>query len=133
MKMFFENQRWIFILTIMLCFSVLQSNAKTNDHITIKIITDKNTPSQDHTLVWEKGLSVLEALQHIAEVSTHPMGDYVFVTSINDVVGVPNKKVWYYTVNGKSPGKLAINRQCKKGDVICWIYKKDVCSGKKCN
>uniref|UniRef100_UPI00321674DD DUF4430 domain-containing protein n=1 Tax=uncultured Draconibacterium sp. TaxID=1573823 RepID=UPI00321674DD len=80
---------------------------------------------------WGKGLSALEALQFVAEVDTHPVGEYVFVSAINGVEGIPNKSVWYYTINGKPAKKIAINQPLKKGDVVTWIYKQDVCSAKK--
>lgn len=75
-------------------------------------------------------LTALEALQYAAEVHTHPKGDYVFVSSVDGVKGERGKKVWYYEINGESPGKLAIKNELSKGDEVRWIYKKDVCSQK---
>jgi hypothetical protein len=75
-----------------------------------------------------KDLTVLEAIQHIAVVETHPVDKYVFVTSINGVKGERGITAWYYEVNGKPTGTLAINKMLKNGDRVAWLYKKDVCS-----
>ena len=79
---------------------------------------------------WEDGLTALEALQHVATVETHPVGQYVFVATIDSVKGVCGYKVWYYTINGEPAKKLAINKIVSPADTISWIYKTDVCSGK---
>lgn len=89
-------------------------------HLPLKIETD-----------WRKGLTALEALQFVAEVETHPVAGYVFVTAINGTEGIPNKSVWYYTVNGVPAEKIAIDQPLKSGDVLTWIYKQDVCTSKK--
>ena len=77
---------------------------------------------------WEKGMTALEALTHAAKVSTHPVGNYVFVVSIDGVEGKRGVMAWYYTINGEHTGELAITKEVKKGDTITWIYTKDVCS-----
>ncbi len=82
------------------------------------------------TLEWESNLTALETLQKVAEVKTHPVGDYVFVTEIDQVESERGKMAWYYTINGKSPKRLAIHQQVKAGDTIRWRYVKDVCSEK---
>ena len=120
-------------LLVLSCAGVNQLAAKDNGKITVEIDYGKNAPRETHSVSCEKNLSALDALMHAADVSTHAVGNYVFVSSINQLEGVPTKQVWYYKINGKSPGKLAINQKVKKGDVITWIYKQDVCSGKKCN
>jgi hypothetical protein len=78
-----------------------------------------------------KGRTALEVLQLAAEVKTHPVGQYVFVISIDGVEGKRGEMAWYYTVDGKSADKLAYSNIV--GDNvghIRWVYKKDVCSRK---
>lgn len=96
------------------------------------IINDGLNTSISQLLIHQKrDYSVLELLQKVAIVETHPVGDYVFVSSINDVHGERGKTAWYYKINGKSPKVLAINnKDISSGDTINWIFKEDVCSGK---
>lgn len=78
-----------------------------------------------------KGKTVLELLQTIADVKTHPVDQYVFVTSIDGVEGKRGEMAWYYTVDDESPGKLAYSKVIDGTErVIKWAYKKDVCSWK---
>jgi hypothetical protein len=72
--------------------------------------------------------TVLEALQTVATVETHPVGKYVFVTAIDGVKGKRGETAWYYTVDGKSPGRLAYAKPLEGARHIRWIYKQDVCS-----
>ena len=43
-----------------------------------------------------KGKTVLEVLQTVTAVETHPVGYYVIVTSINEVEGKQWQMAWYY-------------------------------------
>jgi hypothetical protein len=74
-----------------------------------------------------KTITALEALQKAADVKTHPVGSYVFVTSIDEVTAERGKMAWYYKVNGKKP-KLAIEQPVKPGDTVSWRFVEDVCS-----
>ncbi|SFE56373.1 DUF4430 domain-containing protein [Sunxiuqinia elliptica] len=103
-----------------------------NKAVTVEINFGDDAPLKSANVSWESDLTALEALMHVVEVSTHAVGEYVFVSKIDQVKGVPTKYVWYYKINGQSPKKLAINQKLKKGDVVTWIYKQDVCSDKKC-
>ncbi|HNX56563.1 MAG TPA: DUF4430 domain-containing protein [Prolixibacteraceae bacterium] len=76
-----------------------------------------------------KTITALEALQKAADVKTHPVGSYVFVTSIDEVAAERGKMAWYYKVNGKKP-KLAIEQPVKPGDTVSWRFVEDVCSKK---
>lgn len=88
-------------------------------------------PSRTVEVSWLKGRTVLEVLQTVAEVKTHPVGQYVFVVSIDGVEGKRGQMAWYYTVNGKSADKLAyLNVIDDNASHVKWMYKKDVCSGK---
>lgn len=108
---------------------IMEKQETENSLITIEI--DYGAGSQRTiSTEWENGLTALEALQHVATVKTHPVGQYVFVTVIDSVEGVRGYKAWYYTINGKPTNKIAINRIVRPADTISWIYKTDVCSGK---
>ena len=74
-----------------------------------------------------KTITALEALQKAADVKTHPVESYVFVTSIDEVTAERGKMAWYYKVNGKKP-KLAIEQPVKPGDTVSWRFVEDVCS-----
>ncbi|MGV8058806.1 MAG: DUF4430 domain-containing protein [Smithellaceae bacterium] len=77
-----------------------------------------------------KGKTVLEVLQTVATVETHPVGQYVFVTSIDGVAGKRGEMAWYYTIDDKSPRELAYSKVLHDGQRVKWTYKKDVCSRK---
>jgi hypothetical protein len=70
----------------------------------------------------------LEALQKAADVRTHPVGSYVFVTEIDNVAAERGKMAWYYKINQKKPEKLAIEQIVNPGDTISWRFVEDVCS-----
>ena len=87
-------------------------------------------PNATYEVLWEENMTALTALQSCAEVTTHPVGDYIFVSAINDVEASIGVKAWYYRINGKSANVLAFRYFVKPGEQITWIYKKDECSGK---
>ncbi|MCY1720116.1 DUF4430 domain-containing protein [Prolixibacteraceae bacterium Z1-6] len=126
------NSKSVLLFVFLLAFVAFNAEAKEPQKVTVEIKYDENNSSLLKIETdWREGLSALEALQFVAKVNTHPVGSYVFVSAINNVEGVPNKSVWYYTVNGEPAKKIAINQPLKKGDVVTWIYKQDVCSAKK--
>ncbi len=127
------KKRYVFCFYLLLaCFLELSAFVGNRDKVIVEIEFGNNilTDLKIETN-WKKGLSALEALQFVAEVETHPVGEFVFVTEINGVEGVPNKSVWYYKINGVPAKQIAINQPVKKGDIITWIYKQDVCSPAK--
>lgn len=87
-------------------------------------------PSRTIEIPAAEGKTVLEVLQTVATVETHPVGQYVFVTSIDGVSGKRGEMAWYYTVNDKSPGELAYTKAIDGTQRMKWTYKKDVCSEK---
>ena len=108
------------------------SYAKENSkNIVVEIDYGNVLPTRTVKTPWVKGKTVLEALQAVAEVKTHPVGQYVFVVSIDGVEGKRGEMAWYYTVDGKSADKLAFSNDL---DInvrhVKWVYKKDACSGK---
>lgn len=123
----------IFCLYLLLvCFLGLSAFAGNGEKVTVEIdFGSTSHPKLKIETNWKEGLSALEALQFVAEVKTHPLGQYVFVDAIDGVKGEPNKSVWYYKINGEPAKKIAINQPLESGDKITWIYKQDVCSIKK--
>lgn len=128
-----------FIAVFILCiFSVIalaneqpsNTNA-TGKNITVEIDYGNIRPSRTVIVPRTKDRTILEVLQTIAEVKTHPADQYVFVVSIDGIEGKRGEMAWYYTVNDKSPDKLAYsNILNNKINHIKWTYKKDVCSKK---
>ena len=96
--------------------------------ITVSIDYGSARSGRDTLITSDRQLTALEALQYAAKVETHPVGHYVFITSIDGVEGQRGVMGWYYEVNGQPSKTLAINNTLKNGDILCWIYKKDVCS-----
>jgi len=116
----------IIIFTFSDCnFSIEKSKSK---NVIIEIDFNKAKTSKAESISWKEGLTALEALQFASNVKTHPVGEYVFVSAIDNVHGIRGEKAWYYKINGESPVKLAINNIINPGDTITWIYKEDVCS-----
>ncbi|NOU16962.1 MAG: DUF4430 domain-containing protein [Bacteroidales bacterium] len=113
---------------IMLIFSTC--NSKKTDNVNAPVTIEINYGEKMRTVntPCEVGLTCLEALQHVAIVETHPVNEYVFVTTIDSLKGVPGIKGWYYKVNRKPSNKLSINQVVYPGDTITWVYKDDVCS-----
>jgi hypothetical protein len=101
--------------------------ATKGKYVTVAINYGDQKAAETVQVVCEGKMTAMEALQHAADVKTHPVNEYVFVTSINGVAGVRGEMAWYYTVNGNKP-KLAIRQLVKAGDTISWRYVKDVCS-----
>ncbi len=119
---------FLIILSSALTLGNEPKNADKSETVKVIISGQTNMPQQEITVVWRDGLTALTALQHATTVSTHPVGNYVFVNTINDIKSERGVTAWYYTVNDRSTGTLAINFPVKPGDVINWIFKEDVCS-----
>lgn len=110
---------------ILLCLNSIASNRKE-----VRVMVDFNGANYniEKQIPFDNGLSALEALMYVAKIQTHPIDSYVFVDEINNIVNIKGKNAWYFTVNGKPSKTLAINCNLEAGDVVKWIYKKDVCS-----
>ncbi|UCD15062.1 MAG: DUF4430 domain-containing protein [Candidatus Omnitrophota bacterium] len=122
-----------FITAIILCVSssaMLKSWAanQTSKNITMEINYGDVQPSRTVEIPWIEGRTVLEMLQTVAEVETHPVGEYVMVTSIDGIKGKRGEMAWYYKVNGKSADKIAYSKIANGSEHIQWVYKEDVCS-----
>ncbi len=79
---------------------------------------------------YKQGLTALEALQAVAIVKTHKIGEFTLVTSIDDIESKKGDTAWYYDINGKHATSVANKCILNKGDHICWKYSKDVCTPK---
>lgn len=124
------DSKFVTLLLLLVAFTVKFGIAADSKTVTVEIKFKDAIPPLKIETSWKEGLSALEALQFVAEVRTHPVGKYVFVSAINGIEGVPNKSVWYYEINGKPATKIAIDQPLKSGDIITWIHKQDVCSAK---
>lgn len=113
-------------LTLFLLMS-LSSFAGKAKFVTVEINYGEQKETETIQVECPESMTALEALQHAANVQTHPVANFVFVVGINGLEGVRGQMAWYYTVNGEKP-KLAINQTVKAGDTISWRYVKDVCS-----
>jgi hypothetical protein len=101
--------------------------AKSNK-ITVQVNFNDEAINIEQTVDFKDNITALEALQYVAKVQTHPVDNYVFVDAINKIYNIKGKNAWYFSVNDKPAKTLAINCNLAKGDVVKWIYKKDVCS-----
>ncbi len=123
------------IVYFVLVLSIFSCSVKTKEtpactEFSVKLIVDYGNSKKElrKDITSQRQLTALEALQHASVVETHPVGNYVFVSSIDSVKSIKDVKGWYYKVNGEFPGTLAINNKINNGDTICWVYKEDVCS-----
>jgi len=89
-----------------------------------------NLPLREAETVISGDMTVLAALQAVADVKTHCIGKYVFVVSIDGVEGARGRTAWYYTLDGKDPGELAYSKVVGSTSRVRWSYREDVCSGK---
>ena len=117
------------LLSGLLLFLIISTSAMAGKSrfVTVEINYGEQKKTETIQVECQDKMTALEALQYVADVKTHPVSRYVFVTGINGVDGVRGDMAWYYTVNGEKP-KLAISQPVKAGDVISWRYVKDVCS-----
>lgn len=113
----------ISLLTTSLLVLTLQAQEK----VTVTINYGEEKLSQAFQVNWQEGMTAMLAVQSCANVTTHPVKDYIFVSTINGISTVAGKKAWYYTVNNESTHKLAFRYPVNPGDTVEWIYKKDVC------
>ncbi|MBC8550452.1 MAG: DUF4430 domain-containing protein [Candidatus Brocadiales bacterium] len=114
-----------FVFLIVLCVEVY-----AGESVNVGIDYGDARESRGTEAQWQEGVTALEALQSVAEVETHQVGEYVFVTSIDGIKGKRGDKAWYYEINGKHADKLAFARVLNRNENTRWIYKKDVCSPK---
>ncbi len=131
-----------FVVVVALCISsvtILESWVgnrtsyanENNKSIVVEIDYWNVCPSRTVEVPWVKDRTVLEALQTVATVETHPVGQYVIVTSIDGVEGKRGEMAWYYTVDGESADKIAYSNVLNNDmEHIKWVYKQDVCSKK---
>ena len=120
-KIFFSG-----IAIFLLCLNSFSSN---NEEVTVIVEFNGASHNIEKQVIFEDGLSALDALMYVTKLQTHPVNDkYVFVDVINNIANAKGKNAWYFMVNGKPSQTLAINCNLAKGDVVKWIYKKDVCS-----
>lgn len=112
------------------------SSGVGKDEVNVKKITveiDYGSPVRPVRVVevpLVKGETVLELLEHVAAVETHPAGQYVFVTSIDGVEGKRGETAWYYKIDGQSSKELAYSKTLNEEKNIKWTYQKDHCSWK---
>lgn len=130
------------IAVVVLCISsaaILESWADSqssyaNDdskNIVVEIDYGNIRPSRTVEVPWVKDRTILEVLQAVATVETHPVGQYVFVISIDGVEGKRGEMAWYYAMDGKLADKLAYSNALDNNvEHIKWIYKEDTCSKK---
>ncbi|HNZ32008.1 MAG TPA: DUF4430 domain-containing protein [Smithellaceae bacterium] len=123
----------VFYVLSIFAFTVQAENQKASvsdkgKKITIEIDYGGVLPSKTVEVPLVKGKTILEELQTIATVETHPVGQYVFVTSIDGVAGQRGEMAWYYTIDGMPPGELAYSKGVENVQCVKWIYKKDECS-----
>lgn len=100
----------------------------TEKSVIVELNFGETRETKQIKVAWSEGFTALEALMHAADVSTHPIGNYVFVTSIDGVKGERGVMARYYKINGESTQKLAIWQPIQPNDTITWLYVKDVCS-----
>lgn len=120
----------LFISSLAISGSWADNRPSGSKKIVVEIDYGDLRPSRTAEAPWIEGRTVLEVLQTVAIVETHPVGQYVMVTSIDGVKGKRGEMAWYYMVDGKSAEKIAYSKIANDAEHIKWVYKKDVCSWK---
>ena len=116
------------VLVLLLVYSGPARGNSNQKIVTVELNYGADKMPKKAEVPWREGLTALEALMHAAAVSTHPVGRYVFVASIDGIAGERGVMAWYYKVNGESTGKLAVWQPVYPSDTVTWLYLKDVCS-----
>jgi hypothetical protein len=76
---------------------------------------------------YKAGESALAVLSRVAKVKTKKVGDFVFIVSIDGVVGKPQKMGWFYTVDDKGADKTASSYILTNEKSMRWEYHADNC------
>ena len=116
------------IILVLFSLVIFVPSIFSQQKVTVTLDYGKEKKAETYQVNWYEGMTVLTALQKCATISTYPVKDYIFVTTINKVANIRGQKAWYYKVNNEHTGKLAYLLTVKPNDTIQWIYKKDVCS-----
>jgi hypothetical protein len=99
--------------------------------ISIEIDYGIHRPGRTIEVNIPKDRTVLQLLQTIADVKTHPVENFVFVTAIDGIEGKRGEMAWYYEIDDQPAKELAFtNKLSNIEKKIKWIYKTDVCSRK---
>jgi hypothetical protein len=106
------------ILTLTFLSDCMTNKTDSEISVTVQINYGMQKTMRDTLIKVDAGITVLEALQHVSNVETHPKGKHVFVTSVDSVKGLRGVMGWYYEVNHKPTKKLAINQPLQNGDVL---------------
>lgn len=122
----------VVFLGALLTASFVWADRGTGNSSKIQVEIDYGSlrPSRAVEATWKEGRTALAVLQSVATVETHPVGSYVFVTSIDGVSAKRGETAWYYTLNDKPTGELAYTKVPAAGERVKWVHKKDVCSWK---
>lgn len=115
---------------IVIFFAFLSTALCADKHVTIEIDYEGLHQNQKAEVTWKQGITALEILQSVAKVKTQQKDEHYMVTSIDNVEGQIDGKVWYYDINGKRATSFANKCILKEGDHMKWEYTKDVCSPK---
>lgn len=99
--------------------------ASENVLVTIDYADKKPTKSVE--VDFKAGMTALELLQSVAEVSTKNVGKYTFITSIDGVKSKPKKMGWFYKVDGKDANKVASAYVLEEIKTMRWEYRADNC------
>ena len=118
------------ISVVFICLTAFCATVYASEKMKVGIDYGSAHETREAETQWTEGVTALEVLQSVAQVETHQVKDYIFVTSIDGVKGKRGDKAWYYEINGKHADKLAFRRVLNKDDSTKWIYKQDVCSPK---
>ncbi len=118
------------ISIVFVSLTILCAAACAGESVNVGIDYGNVRNSRGAETQWQEGVTALEALQSIAQVETHQVKNYIFVTSIDGVKGKRGDMAWYYEINGKRADKLAFRRVLDKNESTRWIFAKDVCSPK---
>lgn len=119
---------FFYVSAIVLLFSCKTDSAQNQFFVTVVVDYGDAKSLKQETVHAKRDITALEALQHVAVVTTCPVASHIFVRCIDSVTAVRGSMAWYYKVNGESTGVLSINRYVQSGDTITWTYIKDVCS-----
>jgi hypothetical protein len=115
--------RNLFYTSIVLSFFACNTNTTNSlesKDFSVKVIVDYGEAKslREECIISNHPLTALESLQYVSVVETHPVKEYVFVSSIDSVHTIIGVNAWYYKVNGESPGVLAINNTLNNGDTL---------------
>lgn len=121
-----------FVVLLLAAVPVAAANNPGAEEMAVTVEVDFGGRQAARTVTVDvlKGSSVLEVLQSVAAVETHPVAGNILVTAIDGIRAFRGETAWYYKIDGERADRLAGLNHIDRESRITWTYTRDICSWK---